>query len=248
MKDTRDPRGGPTIELTLRRGVTRPVTGALFVAEAPSPGRPLLLFGHGASGDRYQAPIPPLARRFNALGYSALSLDGPVHGLRKVAPGGRTATLTELERPRALDDMLDDWHAAIAAVQALPEVGKGPLAYFGLSMGSLFGLPLVAARPDVSVATLGLLGSTGYFGAFGSRLLADAGRVRCPTLYLMQLQDELFDRDGYLALFDALATRDKRLHANPGLHAAVPAEEIAFAFDFMQRVLARSDRQAEVGQ
>ena len=36
-----------------------------------------------------------------------------------------------------------------------------------------------------------------------------------------------------LAVFDALASDDKRMHANPGLHPEIPAEEIDFSFDFM---------------
>ena len=50
----------------------------------------------------------------------------------------------------------------------------------------------------------------------------------------MQLEDELFSREGYLELFDAFASEDKRIHANPGLHPEVPTEEMRFAFDFMQ--------------
>ena len=100
-------------------------------------------------------------------------------------------------------------------------------------MGSIFGVPLVAVRSDVTVAALGLLGSSGATASLGGRLLADAARIVCPVLFLMQLQDELFDRTGYLAPFDALAAADKRLHANPGLHPEIPAEEIDFAFNFL---------------
>ncbi len=51
----------------------------------------LMLFGHGASGDRYQAPICHLAERFvSEAQVPVLSLDGPVHGLRQVGPGIRT--------------------------------------------------------------------------------------------------------------------------------------------------------------
>ena len=62
---------------------------------------------------------------------------------------------------------------------------------------------------------------------------AAARQVTHPVLFLMQLEDELFPRDGYLELFDALATEEKRLHANPGLHPEIPAEEVDFAFDFI---------------
>ncbi len=92
-------------------------------------------------------------------------------------------------------------------------------------MGSLFGIPLLAASANVAVAVLGLLGTSGpaNFGAqIAKRLLIDAARITCPVGFLMQLEDELFDRAGYLALFDALASDNKRLHADLGLHPAVP--------------------------
>ena len=229
-----DPMGGATAELELARPGKRRVTGAVWLPAPAQPARALIVLGHGASGDRYQRPIPHLARRFvNEAGCAALAMDGPVHGLRQVGPGGRAALRGELERPTCVDDMVDDWHAAIAEAQKLDVIGHVPIAYFGLSMGSIFGIPLLASRTDVRVATIGLLGATGAVSILGTRLLTDAARVVCPLLFLMQLEDELFDRTGYLALFDALGSTDKRLHANPGMHPEVPAEEVDFAFDFM---------------
>jgi hypothetical protein len=43
---------------------------------------------------------------------------------------------------------------------------------------------------------------------------------------LLQWDDELVARDSNLALFDAFASREKTLHANPGRHAGVPAFEL----------------------
>ena len=80
----------------------------------------------------------------------------------------------------------------------------------------------------------------GKWGPGGRAAFGDAARIRCPVLFLMQLEDELFPRDGYLAVFDALASDDKRIHANPGLHPAVPAEEIATSFAFIERLVGRS--------
>ncbi|MEM7365948.1 MAG: hypothetical protein AAF525_18170, partial [Pseudomonadota bacterium] len=71
-----------------------------------------------------------------------------------------------------------------------------------------------------------------------------AANITCPVLFLMQLEDELFDRQGYLDLFDALTSDDKRLHANPGLHPEVPTEEINFSFDFMLAHLSGSGHQS----
>ncbi len=235
-QEATDTHGMATREFIIERGDKRPVTGALWLPPQPRPGGPLMLCGHGASGNRYQAPISYLAGRFvREMGYAVLSLDGPVHGLRQVGPGGRQAFWPEWEREACIDDMTENWQLAIEIAHAVPEVGRGQLAYFGLSMGSIFGVPLVASRDDVVAATLGLLGTSGphIHSYHGRRLLADAARIHCPLLFLMQLEDELFDRGGYLDLFDAFASPDKRLHANPGLHPEIPAEEIGFAFDFL---------------
>ena len=231
-----DPTGRSVREFRVRRaGIGRPVTGALWSSADGDAAGPVVLLGHGASGDRYQAPICHLAQRFAEAGCHALAIDGPVHGLRQVGPGGRAAFADEARRPGFIDDMVADWQAALAAVGA--EVAFDGIAYFGLSMGSIFGVPLVAAVPETKAAVLGLLGTTKAGGPFAARLLADAARIRCPVLYLMQLEDELFPRDGYFALFDALGSKDKRLHANPGLHPEVPAEEIGASFDFLARHL-----------
>ena len=230
-----DPTGRSVREFRLARsGSERPVTGALWSSGAVPRGS-LVLFGHGASGDRYQAPICHLAARLGRTGCSALAIDGPVHGLRQVGPGGRAALGEEMRRRTFIDDMVEDWLAALAAVREESDVGD--IGYFGLSMGSIFGIPTLAGLPETKAAVLGLLGTTRAGRPFAERVRADAARIRCPVLFLMQLEDELFPRDGYLELFDAIASADKRMHANPGLHPQVPGEEIDFAFDFLSRHL-----------
>ena len=227
---TNDPTGRSVREFRFTRTDSeRPVTGALWSPDMGTAVGPMVLFGHGASGDRYQAPICHLAARLARAGCRSLAIDGPVHGLRQVGPGGREALGDEMRRATFIDDMAADWLAALAAVREQVEVGD--IAYFGLSMGSIFGIPTLARLPDVKAAVLGLLGTTAG-RPFADRLLADA--IRCPVLFLMQLEDELFPREGYLELFDALGSGDKRIHANPGLHPQVPGEEIDFAFEFLK--------------
>jgi dienelactone hydrolase len=215
----------------------RSVTGVLFQPPEPRPGAPLVCFGHGASGDRYQLPIPWLAKRLVAdHGFSGLSIDGPVHGRRKVGDGGRQALWAEWQREGSIEDMVADWRLALDYAQSLPEVGTGPVGYWGLSMGTIFGAPLVAEEPRITVAVLGLMGITGP-AHYKPRVSGAAGRITCPVLFLMQLEDELFPRADCLALFDALASGDKRLHANPGRHPAVPVEEMHHSVDFLVRHL-----------
>lgn len=223
-------------EFTFHRG-ERKVTGVLWQSEKPQAGAPLVLCGHGASGSRHQAPIPHLAEHLvNDHNMFVLAIDGPVHGRRQVGPGGREAFWPEWKREGTEADMVADWQATLDAVQALPEVGAGPVGYYGLSMGTIYGAPLVAAEPRIKAAVLGLMGISGP-DHYRPKVEAAARAITCPVFFLWQLEDELFPREECLALFDALASNDKRLHANPGLHPAVPMEEIRLAREFLHRYL-----------
>ena len=221
----------------LIQGGPRPVSGVLWQPRQPVPEAPLVCCGHGASGDRHQAPIPWLARRLAGQhGCSVLSIDGPVHGRRHVPPGGRESFWPEWQREATVEDMIADWQVALDFAQAQPDVGHGRVGYWGLSMGTIYGAPFVAAEPRVSVAVLGLMGVTGP-PHYLARIAADAAAITCPVLFLMQLEDELFSREQCLALFDALTSTDKRLHANPGLHPQVPVEELGHSLEFLVRHL-----------
>lgn len=240
-----DSNGIQTREFSLHG--KRLITGAIWLPEEPVAGRTLICFGHGASGTRYQEPISDLAGDFTRAGYPCLSIDGPVHGLRKVGDGARGAFFPEFQRPGSVSDMVSDWSFAIEATQALTEIGVCDLAYFGWSMGSIFGIPLVASRQDVKVAALGLVGVSEGF-PHGNEILDAAAKICCPVLFHMQLEDELFDRVGYLKVFDALASQDKRIHANPGRHPEVPNEEVGITFGFMCDVLEGRHRSAPEGE
>jgi hypothetical protein len=102
-------------------------------------------------------------------------------------------------------------------------------------MGTILGLPLVAAEPRIAVAVLGL---AGIVGPTKQRLAHDAASVRCPVLFLAQWDDEIFRRDRVFELFGAIASTDKRLHVNPGVHQDVPAEEFRASEEFLARTLA----------
>ena len=215
----------------------RDVPGIIWRPEAQDAPRPLVLVGHGGSGHKREPHILSLARRLvRHHGIAAAAIDGPVHGDR--LPDGAAPTVEErraaYRKGTVVEDMIQDWKATLDALQKLPEIGVGRIGYWGLSMGTMFGLPFVAAEPRIAVAVLGLMGSAEFLGG----RLADAAReVRCPVLFLQQWNDELIPRDATAALFDAIATGDKRLHANPGAHAAVPADEFAHTQEFLARHL-----------
>jgi dienelactone hydrolase len=216
----------------------RTIPGVLWTAADDDRPRPVVMLGHGASGSKTQDYVVALARGLvRHRGLSAVAIDGPVHGDRR-ADGGTVPGLPFADfvaswsaDAELIDDMIADWKTTLDAVQALPEVTPGPCGYWGLSMGTIFGLPVVAAEPRVSVAVLGLMGIA---GPTKDRFAADAPAVSCPVLFVVQWHDELFPRERAFALFEALGSTDKRMHVSPGTHAEVPAEE----FEASARLLA----------
>jgi dienelactone hydrolase len=233
----------------LHRG-KREIPGALWTpSEAPGLPLPLVLIGHGASGSRYQDYVRSLGRGLaRDFSMAAAAIDGPVHGARR-KDGAKEGQRSFLDfaaswssDPSLTDEMVADWQATLDELTGLEELG-GPVGYWGLSMGTILGLPFVAAEKRIEAAVLGLMGLT---GPTLGRIEADAPRVSCPVLFIVQWSDELFSRQSCFDLFEALGTSDKTLHANPGGHGAVPSHEFAASARFLARRLGE-DRSSKGG-
>jgi dienelactone hydrolase len=220
----------------------RHVPGMLWTPAGGAGPRPLVLLGHGASGNKRQDYVVSMARRLaRHRGFAVASIDGPVHGDRRPAGLESDAPTVFLHFAQVwssddamTDEMVSDYAVTVDALQALEEVGEGALGWWGLSMGTILGLPFVAAEKRMSVAVLGLMGLTGPTRA---RIEADAPKVTCPVLFLVQWDDELFARESAFALFEALGSADKRLHASLGSHGEVPDEEFVASEGFLARYL-----------
>jgi pimeloyl-ACP methyl ester carboxylesterase len=228
----------------------RAVPGILWLPTTGTGPRPLVLLGHGATRHKRIDYLLALGRRLAGdFGFAVAGIDGPGHGDRR-APGHDddialfTAFLAEWSREGTTDDMVADWLAAIDALRDLDEVGDGPVGYWGLSMGTIYGVPLVAADPRIQVAVFGLMG---LVGPTRDRMAADAASITCPVLFIQQWDDALIPRAETFELFDAISSLDKRLHAHPGDHAAVPVEEIVFSARFLARHLAPHARDGADG-
>jgi dienelactone hydrolase len=217
------------------------VPGIVWTPEAGEGPRPLVLVGHGGTGHKRMPYVLSLARRLvRHSGYAVAAIDGPGHGDRV---GGRA----DDDRPEgrgipqsfmddiagASDAMTADWTTTLRELQKLEGVGHGPLGYWGLSMGSMLGCPFVAATPEVRCAVLGLMGT---FADTNPWTVA-AAQIACPVLFLVQTDDELVPPERAMALFRTIGSADKRLHAHPGAHAAVPTEEIDASEAFFARHL-----------
>ena len=82
----------------------------------------------------------------------------------------------------------------------------------------------MAAEPRVRAAVLGLSGALALAEA--------AARITVPVEFLVQWDDEQVPRAQSLALFDAFASAEKTLHANPGMHMEVPRFEVPSTLRF----------------
>ncbi|MFJ6771790.1 dienelactone hydrolase family protein [Kitasatospora sp. NPDC091257] len=233
--------------MTQRRFTLDGAPGVLWQPDGSSlGGRPLVLLGHGGGQHKLVPGLVDRARRcVRELGCAAVALDAPGHGERpRSAQDERFAT--EIGELIAAGRPISAWvarHTAALAERAVPEwvavldalggraEGLGPVGYWGLSLGSVIGIPLAAAEPRVAVAVFGLTGHASQTEA--------AERVGVPVEFLVQWDDELVLREGALALFGALGSREKTLHANLGGHVGVPELQLMSSERFLVRHLGR---------
>jgi dienelactone hydrolase len=222
------------------------VPGVLWTPEGAAGRRPLILMGHGGGQHKKAPGIVARARRFvTECGFAVAAADVPCHGDRPKDEGGygqiaaRNQALAEAGAERApliahfqalvARQTVPEWRAVLDAVQELGHVGAGPVGYWGVSMGCGLGVPFVAAEPRVRAAVLGLGGAVASAD--------DAARITVPVEFLVQWDDERMPRAQSLALFDALASAEKTLHANPGKHGEIPAFELDSTLRFFTRHL-----------
>jgi dienelactone hydrolase len=221
------------------------IPGVLWTPEDAVGTRPLILMGHGGGWHKKHPGIVACARRFVAeCGFAVVAVDVPGHGDRpkdeeydriatenraRVEAGEELAPLVADFQALVARQTVPEWQAVLDAVQQLEHVGAGPVGYRGLSLGCGLGIPFVAAEPRVRAAVLGL------GGALASA--EDAARISVPVEFLLQWDDERVPRAQGLALFDALGSAEKTLHANPGRHGEVPAFELDSTLRFFARHL-----------
>jgi len=202
----------------------------------------LVLIGHGASGDKYENYVVALGRSLAKRGVASVAIDGPIHGGRRskdstTMPFFDFAALWSSDGTLT-DSMIEDWQAVLNLF--LRDGSVSPTAavgYWGLSMGTILGLPLVAAEPRIMACVLGLMGAT---GPTKERIVTDAQAIRIPTMFLVQWNDQLFHRRDAFELFDLIASSDKTLIATPGNHGGVTGETFKRSAEFLINRLTKS--------
>jgi cephalosporin-C deacetylase-like acetyl esterase len=225
------------------------VPGVLWSPSLTAGPRPLVLIGHGGGQHKRAPSVTAHAHRYaSVLGFAVAAVDAPGSGerarseqderfgaeLRELMTSGKPVGATVArEMARLALVAIPEWRATLDALQTVDFIGmSGPVGYLGVSMGGAIGVRLVASEPRIRAAILGLAALLPDDDA----LAEAASRVSVPVEFVMQWDDEIVSRDSGMALFEALGTDVKSLHANLGGHVQVPP----FEFESWERFFARN--------
>lgn len=230
------------------------VPAVLWLPERAEGPRPLVLMGHGGSQHKKTAGIVARATAYaRRHGWATLAIDAPDHGDRitreqaeayQQAVGarvrGETSSTWSPEDLKRMNERheraVPEWNAALEAVQGLDVIGaSAPVGYWGVSMGTLIGVPFVAQQPKIAAAVFGLLGLRAGFAS-----LEEAARaIRIPVEFVFQWEDAVAPQEAGLRLFNAFGSHEKSMHINPGGHMDIPGFESDSWERFFVRHLAR---------
>jgi len=196
----------------------------------------LVMVGHGGTAHKKAEYILTIVSLLIGKGIAAVAIDGIGHGDRKTREiGAQPNDFVDVWNENGgTATVLVDWKAALDFIES--EVGARPTGWWGLSMGTMMGLPVCANEPRISVALLGLMGTQ---GPNAKDLIANAPKLSCPVRFLVQWDDEIVPRDTALSLFDLLGSTSKTLIANPGRHQDVPTPDFEGSVDYLDRYLGK---------
>ena len=165
-----------------------------------------------------------------------MAIDGPGHGERSTTEfsEGSNPDLfkTVWEEGGGHFGMLEDWKESLSFIEM--EMGPVPTGWWGLSMGTMMGLPISVVDKRIRIAVLGLMG---VWGPNKEHLKTLAPKLERPVMFLIQWDDEVVPRDKCLELYDLLGTNKKTLHINPGKHVEVPFFEINNSIKYLDKHL-----------
>jgi dienelactone hydrolase len=209
----------------------------LSVWTPEGPARAVVLLGHGLGVDRshptVQLPVEILVERF---GLAVIAPDLPRHGVRREGAGDAASVIAGWATYWAHGGaaaLRDEWvRIASFARQRFPSARLG---YFGLSLGTQYGVVFLSNVPQVAAAVLGLFGSEPP--PRSAILNACAPRVLCPVYFIQKQDDELHPRANGDHLYATLGSAEKILDSTPGRHADVSPETIVRACEFLARHL-----------
>ena len=211
------------------------IPGVLWAPVSGADHAPIVLVGHNGGMHKKAPGLRARALHTAATwGFNVVAIDAPGHGdrprtdsdeqarteIRQAVTAGDTPRFTAASvrfMASLAEQAVAEWQATLDALQALPQIGPdAPVGYGGgIAMGTAIGVRLTAAEPRITAAIFG--------GGFpvDEPVIRAARQITVPVQFLLPWDDAHVGRSSGLALFDAFASAEKTLHANPGDHRSV---------------------------
>lgn len=193
--------------------------------------RGVVLLGHGLGVDRHDETVLRPASMLQNSGFSVVVPELPLHGERSVSMSDWAEVVSNWQNfwvGEGRDKLLREWLQILAHVRG--SFGL-PISYFGLSLGTQYGILILSQTNDVRAAVLGLFGSEPPPRSKIMNLLAP--QISVPVYFIQKLDDEIHSTENTTNLYNSLGSHRKVLDATPGLHGEVGRDSIQTACRFL---------------
>ena len=217
----------------------REVPASIWIPHEVVKPLPLVLVGHGGSGHKRSQLVQDVAEALlDEFQVAVVAIDGPVHGSRREVFNDGTAVRQEFRNLWAtglsVDPMVADWMSCIDYLCQMPEIDSTKIGWYGISMGTAYGIPLVASDPRIKAAALGMWGTC---REPAQRLKEDAAKIDIPVLFQVKEQDEIFTPKGQQDLYEHIASKDKTWQSYPGGHTDPKDQQLNDIVQFLMHHL-----------
>jgi hypothetical protein len=148
-------------------------------------------------------------------GFVVAVIDSPFHVSRHMNKSDSSFIQKEFQEMWAdgeelITQMALDWKLALDALCELPEVDSRYVGYFGLSMGTAYGLEVVAKDLRIGVA---VFGNWGIQQHHHGRLMTATRRINCPLEFYSY--EKALNLPAQKELFENFRSKEKKWHALP---------------------------------
>ncbi len=193
----------------------------------------VVLLGHGLGVDRHdQTVMRPMEILVQKHGAAVVVPEIPLHGVRAELPFN-TPEIVERWQQFWISGGVDSICRELTALAhfCMERFAGLPLAYFGVSLGTQYGIPFLAQNESICSAVLGLFGShpppkTPVMNRF-------APAVSCPSYFIQKLDDEIHPAETTSHLFATIGAKEKVLDSTRGRHADVSEDTVRSACRFL---------------
>ena len=226
-------------EWMIRTSSKKTIPAVMWLPSGGDRPYPLVMVCHGGSGHKTSDLVLDVVNALvEPFKIAVLAIDGPLHGARRTDFKEGLAVRDEFKdlwsRGGDIDAMVEDWKAALDDVCSRPEIDSERVAWYGISMGTAYGVPLLAADSRIGAAVLGMWG---ICRKPSERLEKDAGNIHIPVLFQTKSEDQSFTAAGQIELFNLLNSGQKRIVNYSGGHTDPKGDQLQEAMEFLQRHL-----------